>query len=227
MHIDATAFRDVEYILRQYEPVSRDDHQVWVQSGQLRDDLVVAQRLRLNYRDTFFLGEEFHRTGRHAFATPGRPIRLRQDGDGYNARLDQRRQRRKRKLRRAGKYHPGIFHDGEVGGGPAVNRLRDHLGRLKAAFFFQFLAYTLAFGFGQVIHKQLAIEMIHFMLDAYRKQTLDIDFLCIPLPIKESYPDMLGTLDFFIETRHRQAPFIGDQNTVLFENLGIYEDVWF
>ena len=71
-----------------------------------------------------------------------------------------------------------------------------------AAFFEQFLADTLSLRFGQIIDKQFAFKMIHFMLDANGKQAFRLHLLGDALSVEETHPDMLCALNLLVIARH-------------------------
>ena len=56
MHIDTTSHGDIEYVLRKYESVGRNDHEVRFERLQLGHDLFIAQRLWLHDGNTVLGG---------------------------------------------------------------------------------------------------------------------------------------------------------------------------
>ncbi len=115
MHVDAASRRYVQYVLRQYQPVSRNDDNVRFERRQFGDRPLVAQGDRLHDRDAACFGIRFYRARHDALAAAGGPVRLGQDSDRRDAGVNERGQRGARELGRAGEYHPGIFHRGGVG----------------------------------------------------------------------------------------------------------------
>src|SRR3546814_10695301 len=60
----------------------------------------------------------------------------------------------------------------------------------------------------QVIDKQLAVEVIHFVLDAHRQQALGIHFKRLAVAIQRTHANALGAADLGENGGHRQTAFL-------------------
>jgi hypothetical protein len=92
-----------------------------------------------------------------------------------------------------------------------------------AAFraFEQFFLDSLAFQLGDVIDEELALEVIHLVLNTDCKQALSLELDCLPLSVQCSDADALSPFHRFIEIRHRETAFVRGCQTVRFENLRV------
>jgi len=76
--------------LRQNQSVSRNDQHIRLERGQLCDDVIVAQRERLQHRNFVLRGILLDRARRQVLAAAGRAIGLRQNGNRDAPRFDER-----------------------------------------------------------------------------------------------------------------------------------------
>src|SRR3982751_961251 len=59
----------------------------------------------------------------------------------------------------------------------------------------------------EVLDENLALQVIHLMLDAHREQTLRLERERVAVPIVGANLDALGAWHQLIDSRHRQAAF--------------------
>ena len=74
--------------------------------------------------------------------------------------------------------------------------------------FKQFAFNALALELREVVHEELAVEVINFMLDAHCQQAFCFDGAAIAMLIKRRCPHACSTFYAIINSRHRQAAFI-------------------
>src|SRR5690606_19978669 len=86
---------------------------------------------------------------------------------------------------------------------------------LRLVQLLQFLADAVTLEVGQIIHEQLAIQVIALMLDADRQQAFTNDVEGLAVTVQRLDPDALGAGDRLVETGYREATFLH-----LFEILG-------
>jgi len=98
------------------------------------------------------------------------------------------------------------------------------LRRLLSPIFLKLLANALAFCFGQIIDKQLAIQVINFMLNTNSQQAFGFLFLSVSIAIQIADANMLGALHFFKVSGDRQASFLGYRHAVFLQDFRIYQD---
>ena len=141
-------------------------------------------------------------------------------------------QRRNGKLRRAGETQPqrslgGVQRAGGVGGAGRRRTARPHPNLAPAgpllALLFQAPPNELSFEFGEVIDEQLALEMIHLMLDAHTQHALRVHLERHTVPIQCPHADMLGPLHFVVNVGQRQAPFLARTPSLRPEDFRIDE----
>ncbi|SCZ18074.1 Uncharacterised protein [Acinetobacter baumannii] len=73
---------------------------------------------------------------------------------------------------------------------------------------FQLLADAVALEGGQVVDEQLAVEVVAFVLDAYRQQAFG-DFLeGVAIAVEGLDPDLLRSVHVLVEAGYRQAAFL-------------------
>ena len=107
VHVHTAVRRNVEHILRQDQAVGRDDKEVGLQCDEVRNGLFVTQGRGLLHGNTLFERIAFDRAGSELLATTRRSIGLSHYGNRDVSGIDQRPQRRQRKIRRTGKNEPG------------------------------------------------------------------------------------------------------------------------
>src|SRR5690606_14341589 len=74
--------------------------------------------------------------------------------------------------------------------------------------FFQLLLDPVALEVGQVIDEQFAVQVIAFMLDAYRQQTFGDFLVRLAVTIQGLDADFLRAVDVLIEAWHRKTAFL-------------------
>src|SRR5687768_17707909 len=60
----------------------------------------------------------------------------------------------------------------------------------------------------QMLDEHLALQVVHLVLDAHGEKTLRLQGERIAVLVVRAHLDTLGTLDQFIDARHRQAAFL-------------------
>ena len=78
-------------------------------------------------------------------------------------------------------------------------------GFLWLGFLFQLFPDPIPLQPGKVVDKDLAIEMIHFMLDTDRQYLIGLCFEGVPIYIHGIDPDLAGSLNRGIDAWHGQA----------------------
>src|SRR5882672_145948 len=71
------------------------------------------------------------------------------------------------------------------------------------------LLQALALELGQVVDEELAVQVIHLVLDADGQQTFRLELERLAGPVERAHLDLGGAVDVVVELRHRQAPFLG------------------
>ena len=94
-----------------------------------------------------------------------------------------------------------------------------------AAFFFEFSPDALALEPRQVIDEQLAGQMIHLVLQAYRRQTLQLTLEWLAVRILGAHLHARRALDLLEYVGHRQAAFFRHLDAVACHNLGVDVDL--
>jgi hypothetical protein len=94
---------------------------------------------------------------------------------------------------------------------------------MLARLLFQLLADALALEAGQIIHEQLAVQVIDLVLDAHRQQAIGIQLEGLAVAVQGAHLDALGALNLLEEARHRQAAFLHFLDAVPLQYLGIDE----
>lgn len=184
--------------------VCNHHHEVWRELSQGRANRTRAQAGRLLHGYADRLCSAFHRAGGEPPATASRPIRLTVDRHNPVGPGEQRFQRRHRELRGPGEHDaqpriraahvPGwlghLLEACSDGGAAMVAPGRSLPGGpdrtlriLQFLLLLQAFAQALALQAREIVHEQLAIQMIDFVLDANGQQPirLQIDFLAVAI----------------------------------------------
>src|SRR6185437_3992625 len=132
-----------------------------------------------------------------------------------------RRHRWRGRPRNRGRRTPGYRQRPAAGSGYA-RRIRSSTGRLLALLVQPFQQQA-ALERRQVVDEHLAFQVVHLVLDAYRQRAfgLDDDLLAVDILRPDLDPQRPG--DVGIQARKRQAAFLVDLRTVLFQDLRIDE----
>ena len=80
---------------------------------------------------------------------------------------------------------------------------------------------ALAFESGEVIDKQLAIQMVHLVLNTNREDAFGLPFEGRPPSIEGGNPDPLGALDVFADIGDGETAFFGLDGPTPFDNFRI------
>ena len=90
----------------------------------------------------------------------------------------------------------------EINSPVTMHAMSSQRNRLVLLLFYQFLADALAFELGEVIDEEFAFEVVHFVLDADREQTICIHFKDMPLVVEGADTDFGGAVDRFVKARY-------------------------
>src|SRR5690606_39244794 len=93
------------------------------------------------------------------------------------------------------------------------------IGFFLAALFLDPLADSLPLQVREVVHEQLALEVIDFVLDAYRQQPVDLELDRFAVQSQRAQADPLRAGHGLIESRDRQAALLHDLGPATLENL--------
>ena len=75
-------------------------------------------------------------------------------------------------------------------------------GFLLAVFFFQLGLDALAFEGGQVVHEELALEVVHFVLDTDGEDAFGFQFEGVAVPVQRLHADLAGPGDQLVIARY-------------------------
>jgi len=195
----------------QDQTISHHHQQVGLQRSQFGLGVRVAQGWRLQHDNVVLKCKLLDRAGHQLLPTTGRAIGLGVDRHDFI---------------RAGEQGLEVF-GGEFGGAGKNDaqwlghgkRLTKEKGLPEQAFerressllamlLFQLLLDPVAFKRGQVIDKQLAVEVVAFVLNAHRQQAFGNHLERLAVTVQGLDLDALGTVDVLVEVRYRQAAFL-------------------
>src|SRR6056297_4224026 len=108
--------------------------------------------------------------------------------------------------------------------GSGSNRLVRGLALLLARLLDSFFDHS-ALQRRQVVDEYLAVQMVDFVLDAYRQQPVGIEFHRVAVAIQTLDADILGTLDLGILAGNRQAAFLTQLASFAADDFGIDDDL--
>ena len=154
---------------------------------------------------TFLGGDGQDRGFGIAVTAAGGAIGLRQDQRHRVPRIEQRAQGALRELRGAGEDEA---QEGLRGLAQLLRELR---------------AYALLLELGEILDEDLALQVVHLVLDAHGEQALRLERERVAALIVGSHLHALRTLHGVVDARHRQAAFldVGDAGGV--DDLGIHQ----
>ena len=199
VHIEATETRGVEHRLGQDQAVGHHHHEIGAKGGQFGLCGFIAQGGRLVDRQAVGQRQLLDRAGGQFLTAARRLVGLGVNGDDFMVGRQQRRQ----------------MTGGEVGGTGKNQFQLIQWGRSSEDFaiftghLFQLLTDALALERGQVIHKQLADQMIHLMLYADGEQIVRFQLEWLAVAIQRPDLDPLGT--------RYQSAAAGDREATLFD----------
>src|SRR5579875_442033 len=90
------------------------------------------------------------------------------------------------------------------------------------ALLVEFLADALALEVGEIVHEQLAVEVIHLVLEAHREKTLEIALERLALTVLGAHADLRGPLHLVEDPGHREAALLGLRGALAAHDLGIH-----
>src|SRR5579862_1245411 len=88
-------------------------------------------------------------------------------------------------------------------------RWRRGAGRTLLALLVEFLANPLALEVGEIVDEQLAVEMIHLVLDADRKDVVVVALEHGAGAVLRAHPHLRRALHLIEDARHGETPFLG------------------
>ena len=91
------------------------------------------------------------------------------------------------------------------------------------AIFIQLLANALALEIGEIVDEQLAFEMVHLVLQAHGRETIEVDLEDLALHVLGAGADGGGTLHLVENAGNRQATFLGNPLAFTRQNLRVAE----
>ena len=193
-----------QHRLRQQQAVGDHDHHDRRTSAARRSTRRLAQRRRLLDRQAVPQRALLDRARCELLAAAGGTIGLRVDGDDPMREAQQRFERRHGELRRAG----------EDDGQGASFRVRFGAERAlpgprSLRSFSSFLRMRVRLSSRQVVDEQLAVEMIHLVLDAHGEQAVGVELDLLAVAVERAHADLVGARDLVEDARHRQAAFLG------------------
>src|SRR5437773_988655 len=89
------------------------------------------------------------------------------------------------------------------------------------ALLLELLANALALEVREVVDEELALEMIHLVLDAHGKDVLEVALEEVAVAVLGAQPDLRRALDLVEDPRHRQAPLLGTRFALAREDLRV------
>src|SRR3984893_6726445 len=92
------------------------------------------------------------------------------------------------------------------------------------SFFFQAAPDELALELREVVDEQLALEMIHLMLDANSQKSIRIHFKRLPVGPQGSHPDVGGALHLVEYVGYRQTTLFTGTASFGLQQFGVDED---
>src|SRR5919197_3534220 len=75
----------------------------------------------------------------------------------------------------------------------------------------------------KMFDENLALQMVHLVLDAHGEQSLRLQGESVAVLVEGSHLDALGPLNELVDTRHRETAFFDIRNAVRVDDLGIQE----
>src|SRR6185312_15081805 len=91
------------------------------------------------------------------------------------------------------------------------------------AFLVELLADAVALDVGEVVDEELAVEMIHLVLQADREHSLEVALEPLAMAILGTDAHLRGALDLVEDAGDRQAPLLALRRALAAQDLGIHE----
>src|SRR6056297_560000 len=109
--------------------------------------------------------------------------------------------------------------------GSGSNRLVRGLALLLARLLDSFFDHS-ALQRRQVVDEYLAVQMVDFVLDAYRQQSVGVEFHRLAIAIQALDADGLGAFDLGVFAGHRKATFLAHLAAFAADDFGVDDDPW-